>query len=165
MLDSVPGKGSTFSITIDPEISTEVTKDYSARANISAPTGVTRLTKLTGTKVLVVDDSPDNQTLIKAILRHAGAEVETASHGGEAVEKATNGEYAVVLMDLQMPVMDGYEATRMLREQGYKKPIIALTAHAMKEEKDRTLASGFDNHVTKPIDQRALIKTIADFST
>lgn len=163
LIETRPGAGSTFMVTIDPEVSGEIQQNYSARSSLSAPNVPAPALKLDGMKILVVDDSPDNQALISAILRHAGALTEAAGHGGEAVNLALTGDFDVVLMDLQMPVMDGYEATRVLRERGYRKPIVALTAHAMKEERDRTLASGFDNHVTKPIDQRALIRTIAGY--
>lgn len=70
----------------------------------------------------------------------------------------------MVLMDLQMPEMDGYQATQMLREQGYKKPIIALTAHAMKEDRRRCLESGFDDHLTKPVDRRSLLQTLSEYT-
>jgi PAS domain S-box-containing protein len=161
LIESMPGKGSTFLITIDPGVSEEVYHRNSAAVSPVPSSANSRLNKL---NILVVDDSPDNQALIKAILKHRGASVETASNGREAVDMAMTEKFDVILMDLQMPVMDGYEATRVLRERGYKKPIIALTAHAMREERDRTLSSGFDDHITKPIDQRALVKTLAEIS-
>lgn len=166
LVESVRGQGSTFMITIDPEISEAVYHQNSTAAPPSAPAApaLIRQPNLKNLNILVVDDSPDNQALITTILRHAGAQVVTACNGQEAVEQALSGDFAVVLMDLQMPVMDGFEATRTLRQRGYSKPIIALTAHAMKEERKRTLSNGFNDHVTKPIDQRALIRTLEGFS-
>ena len=110
--------------------------------------------------ILLVDDAPDNQTVIGLFLDLAGANVDYASGGAEAVEKAMAGNYNVVLMDIQMPDVDGYEATRRLRTQGYKKPIIALTAHALKEERDRCLSVGCTDHFTKPIDHAKLISLV-----
>lgn len=166
LTESVPGKGSTFVITIDPGVGDEVFHRNLAAENpqMGLSMAASRKSKLNHLKILVVDDSPDNQALIKAILKHAGAEVETCSNGQEAVEMALSKKFDAVLMDLQMPVMDGYEATRILRERNYSGPIIALTAHAMKEERDRSLRSGFTEHITKPIDQRALVKTLLETS-
>ncbi len=110
--------------------------------------------------VLLVDDAADNQTLIGHFLGLAGANVEFADNGAEGVEKAMAGDYNVVLMDIQMPHVDGYEATRRLRTQGYDKPIIALTAHALKEERDRCLKVGCTDHFTKPIGREKLISLV-----
>jgi CheY-like chemotaxis protein len=115
-------------------------------------------------RVLLVDDSADNQTLVSRILKKASIQVTTASNGREAIERISQSSFDIVLMDLQMPELDGYEATRILRSQGYKQPIIALTAHAMREERDRCLSSGFDEHLTKPVDRALLFKTLERFS-
>lgn len=101
--------------------------------------------------------------LIAKILRISRAQVTTASNGKEGIELASRDEYSVILMDLQMPEMDGYEATRELRKRGYKKPIIALTAHAMKEERQRCLDNGFNDHMTKPIDRDVLVGRLFDY--
>lgn len=160
LTESRLGIGSTFTITIDPGI---VGADAVTTANpISAEEAKqSRRVNLKNLHVLVVDDSLDNQALIQRILVRCGATVETANNGREAVEKALAGKHNVILMDLQMPVMDGYEATRLLRHQNYCKPIVALTAHAMKEERERTLKNGFDEHLTKPIDQQNLLRTLS----
>lgn len=166
--ETVPGKGSTFVVTIDPgnveSVIFQSGQPESRQTNVMRLAEVKQSPDLRFMKVLVVDDSLDNQALIKKFLSLAGASIETANNGKEAVDKALSGDFDLVLMDLQMPEMDGYEATRILRDKGYRKPIIALTAHAMKEEKQRSLRSGFDNHLTKPIDHRALVKTLSDFT-
>src|SRR5687767_5125090 len=90
-------------------------------------------------KILLVEDTIDNQILIGTFLKAAGASVEIAKDGVEGVEMASNNEFDLVLMDLQMPRLDGYGALKILQDQGYDKPIVAVTAHAMKEEKDRAL--------------------------
>lgn len=166
LTETAPGKGSTFTVTIDPEISEQVLFESSILPadNVMHFSNEKFEGNLSLLKILVVDDSLDNQALIKRILRLAGAQAETANNGKEAIEKALNGDFSLILMDLQMPEMDGYEATRILREKGYKRPIIALTAHAMKEERQRSLRSGFDDHLTKPIDQELLVKTLAEYT-
>lgn len=116
--------------------------------------------RLQGTRVLLVEDSPDNQFLIRLILEKQGARVTIAKDGQEGVEQAIAGDFEVVLMDIQMPRMDGHEAARTLRTKGFKKPIIALTAHAMKEEQERAQQSGFSDFLTKPIQREALIEMV-----
>ena len=118
------------------------------------------LESLTGLRVLVADDSKDNIFLVERLLKKKGVIVETAANGAEAYRQALAGEFDVVLMDIQMPVLDGYEATRALREAGYRKPIIALTAHAMAEERARSHAAGCDGHLTKPLNSEELVSTL-----
>jgi two-component system, sensor histidine kinase len=116
--------------------------------------------QLQGFKILVVDDSADNQFLIGRLLKKRGAHVEVADNGLDGVAKALVGEYTIVLMDIQMPEMDGYSATEKLRECGYKRPIIALTAHAMPEAKNRCLEAGCSDHITKPVSSVELTEKI-----
>jgi PAS domain S-box-containing protein len=160
-------KGSTFIVFIDQAVSGNATFDGSdwnskSIAVPSTPTGSPRLSDL---KILLVDDSLDNQALVKKMLMLAGATVEIANNGREAIQKTLNGNFNLILMDLQMPEMDGYEATRELRRCGFNRPIIALTAHAMKEERKRCLDSGFDDQLTKPVERDVLIATLAEYST
>jgi CheY-like chemotaxis protein len=115
---------------------------------------------LFGVNILVAEDAFDNQLLIRTILSGCGANVEVANNGREAVNAAIEGSFDVILMDLQMPVMDGYEATRTLRKSGYLRPIIALTAHAMMEERVRTREAGCNYHLTKPLNVPELVDTI-----
>ena len=119
--------------------------------------------ELTGRKILVVEDSPDNQLLLRLFLTKHKMQIEFASNGEEGMAKALASDHDVILMDMQMPVMDGYTATRLLREKGYLKPIVALTAHAMKEDRDLCLKAGCDDYLTKPIEPAALYGTISKF--
>lgn len=110
--------------------------------------------------ILVVDDSLDNQTLFSSLFENRGAKVSVANNGREGVDKAKSENFDVVIMDIQMPVLDGYEATKELIKSGYKTPIIALTAYAMKEEKERCLSVGCVAHLSKPLNLNQAIETI-----
>ncbi len=120
---------------------------------------------LDGLLVLLVDDSLDNQFLVRRKLETYGARVDVASDGIEAVEKALSKVYDVVLMDIQMPRMDGYQAMNELIAKKYARPVIALTAHAMAEERMKTKAAGFDGHLTKPLDCAELVNTIENLKS
>jgi two-component system sensor histidine kinase/response regulator len=124
---------------------------------------------LAGARVLLAEDNEINQQIAVELLQQAGAEVEVAANGWEAVEKLRNAEisFHIVLMDIQMPIMDGYEATRFIRAEPRFSalPIIALTAHAMAEERQRAMESGMNDQITKPIDPQAMIQTITRFYT
>jgi PAS domain S-box-containing protein len=109
-------------------------------------------------RVLLVEDGPDNQRLISLLLQRAGLEVVLAENGQQAIERVhaervAGSQFALVLMDMQMPVMDGYTATKILRRQGFAAPIVALTAHAMDTERARCISAGCDDFATKPIDR------------
>lgn len=112
-------------------------------------------------KCLLVDDAPENQFLLSRILDRLGFDVEVASNGAEAIECASRGKHDFILMDMEMPVLDGFEATRELRSRGYEKPIIALTAHSLAEEKVKILACGCDAHLAKPVNFPLLMQTIS----
>jgi len=169
LLESHPGHGSTFRIKVGmgTEPIREFITSFTAQedSKVQSKPFVSEKPLLKGMRVLLVEDSPDNQFLVSKFLKIAGAEVEIASNGREGVEKAVKGDHAVVLMDIQMPVLDGYGATTQLRSQGYQKPIIALTAHAMKEERQRCLAAGCNDHLTKPINRAKLIHTVAELAS
>ena len=120
-----------------------------------------------GIRILLVEDNEMNQQVATEILESAGANVTIANHGGEAVKILTQGDqpppFDVVFMDLQMPEMDGLTATKLLRADSRFNalPIIAMTAHALVEERERCLAAGMNDHVTKPIDPDVLFATLA----
>jgi len=114
-------------------------------------------------RVLLVEDTRMNQLLISTILTRAGADVSLAADGQQGLEQlrgaAQAGEpFDLVLLDMQMPVMDGYEAARTMRAEGFDLPVVALTAHAMSGDRDRCLAAGCSDYATKPVDKTALLK-------
>ncbi|MBF0613781.1 MAG: response regulator [Magnetococcales bacterium] len=112
-------------------------------------------TRIQGAKVLLVEDHAINRLVAEEILRSVGVIVEIAENGQQGVEKALAATYDLILMDIQMPVMDGYEATRQIRSAGTYPdvPIIAMTAHAMSGERERCLAAGMNDHLSKPVDK------------
>lgn len=155
--------GSTFTITVDPGPIHGVL--YAKSRNGEKGKDIVKDgPRLDDVRVLLADDAPDNQILVSRILMLAGAIVDVASNGKEAIEKIHSDHYDVLLMDLQMPVMDGYEATAELRKEGYRGKIIALTAHAMTDEKLKCLQSGFDDHLSKPVNRNTLLERIDLFS-
>ena len=113
--------------------------------------------------VLVVEDSPDNQDLIAKYLIKAGATVEVVDNGLMAVQKALTDPYDLILMDVQMPIMDGLTATKKLRSEGYKNPIVNITANAMKEDRDKCIAAGADDYLTKPVDVSRFYKVLQTY--
>ena len=115
-------------------------------------------------KTLIVDDSADNRLLIQHFVTRLGYPSETAVTGREAVEMAMATPYATILMDVQMPVMDGFEAVKLLRTLGYCHPIVALTAHTMRGDRERCLAGGFDDFLGKPINRDQLELSLRHFA-
>lgn len=162
---SVPGEGSTFSVKVDggPIAKIEYLHGLTERdITVEAAKPNEKQIKMQG-RVLLAEDGPDNQRLISLHLRRAGAEVVIAENGRIAVDLLQVEKFDVVLMDMQMPEMDGYTAASVLRSQGFKLPIIALTAHAMAEDRDKCLAAGCTDYLTKPIKKEKLLMTIASY--
>ncbi|WP_394746883.1 response regulator [Spongiimicrobium salis] len=114
-----------------------------------------------GKRILIVDDDMRNIYALETILEAEEVQVTVATNGAEAVEEVENGEFDAVLMDIMMPVMDGYEATKKIRELGYEKlPIIALTAKAMKGDREKCLEAGVNDYMSKPLDVEKLISLL-----
>ena len=146
---SAPGSGSTFTVRIP----------------VGLPWASAQAQSLAGCRILLAEDGPDNARLLAALLRKAGAIVTIATDGAAAIEAVSHAGldgFDIVLMDLQMPGVDGYEACRRLRRLGMAAPIIALTGNAFEEDRDRCLAIGFDQYAVKPIPRAQLLQLCED---
>ncbi len=162
--DSEPGKGSRFTLRLPAAIAEGVdpadVSDAPTDDEADGPDNAAPLTLLSG-RVLLAEDGPDNQRLIAFLIKKLGLEIEVVENGRLAVDRAL-GEagrgraFDVVLMDMQMPELDGYAATRELRDAGYTGPIVALTAHAMSGDRQRCLDAGCDDYATKPVHKTTL---------
>jgi CheY-like chemotaxis protein len=121
-------------------------------------------------RVLLVEDLEDNRDVVALFLKNSAIELETAENGSQAVEKVKTSPFHLVLMDIQMPVMDGYTTTRLIRdwERAQNRlpiPIVALTANAFQEEVDKSLAAGCDGHLIKPIKKKTLLEAIRTYTS
>jgi len=156
-VESVPGKGSTFWFRVPLEISTEQTMKPSPDEQELELKG-----QLSG-HVLLVEDNPINQMVAQKMLEKIGVESTLAADGQEALNMLEQGEFDVVLMDCQMPVMDGFEATRRIREQSLlsELPVIAMTANVMEGDREKCLEAGMNDYIGKPVIQADLKKTLA----
>ncbi|MBI5361953.1 MAG: response regulator [Planctomycetes bacterium] len=166
------GRGSTFRVElpIDPAETIEwVAPDYQAPVPVHAgPFAASDATQLLeGARVLLADDGKDNQRLISIHLKRAGASVEVVDNGVDVLKRLCAGErlrddapYDVLLLDMQMPELDGYSTAQRLRALGSKLPIVALTAHAMSGDREQCLAAGCDDYATKPIDRDLLLAAV-----
>jgi PAS domain S-box-containing protein len=176
IVESCAGQGTRFRAYIDMGVlessklidPNQVSNFHSAGVNAKADEvqTVSPQSLLAGCNILLAEDGPDNQKLISFILKKAGAKVTIAENGQLAVDSTLDAVIAgdpfhVVLMDMQMPVLDGYGATALLRSKGYGGHIIALTAHAMAGDRGKCISAGCDDYATKPIDRPSLIQQIA----
>jgi len=170
-VQSTVGVGSTFTLCIDPGPLQHVARIFPACTPLPlprAPTPTPPSGRALEGRVLLVEDGQDNQLLIATYLRHIGVQVTLAADGVaalEAVERANQEDwhFGLVLMDMQMPRMDGYEAARILRERGFTPPIVALTAHTMAGDRQKCLAAGCTDYLAKPITATQLIAVVQQY--
>lgn len=159
------GKGSVFSLRIPAGIDVEsqpVFNKYDLVSELSGEPDAPEQDKFSGC-VLAAEDSRTNQTLIKLLLERLGLQVTIVEDGKEAMEKALDQPFDLIFMDIQMPKMNGYDATRALRRKGLRTPIIALTAHAMKGDEEKCISAGCDDYLTKPIDRQKLLEKVSKY--
>jgi CheY-like chemotaxis protein len=164
---SSPGVGSTFSVTVDTGSLVGVRwlseEEAASTAQVVEVDETDAVWHFPAARVLVVDDGRENRELVRLVLEDVGLEVEEAENGQIGVDKARDGAFQLVLMDVQMPVMDGFTATSTLREAGVQTPIVALTANAMKGFEAELLSGGFTAYLTKPIDIDLLLREVATY--
>ncbi len=160
------GKGSQFTITVDPGdltgiemVEMDLTEQREAKEQ---PATEELAYRFPGCSILVVDDSETNRELVALFLRRSGVDVEMAENGQIALEKTHVREFDAILMDMQMPVMDGFTATREIRRLGNTKPIVALTANVMKDDEQKCRDAGCSEFLPKPISKARLLKMLAD---
>ncbi len=175
VVESEPGLGSTFRLRVPtgpldavPQITNPAEAAAARRKAGPVPAPLDAASLRFRGRILLAEDGPDNQRLLGFLLRKAGAEVVVAEDGREAVEQIEAAAHAgtpfdLVLMDMQMPVLDGYEATRLLRRNGCTLPIVALTAHAMKEDRLKCLDAGCDDYASKPIQRVELLRLVSHY--
>ena len=163
-VESTPGQGSTFHFTLLLRI-----EDKTRQAAPPAKSEKAAVPEQRPLKILLVDDSDDNRLLVKTYLKGDAYQIDEAENGEQAVALFQSGLYDLVLMDMQMPVMDGYTATRAIRrweeEQGKNRtPVIALTAYALTEDAAKSEEAGCDTHLTKPVKKAVLLEAIRRFA-
>ena len=165
---SAPGQGSTFTVSIPVRDldGASMIEDVTEAVLPKPPDDRLLQTWQLHGRVLLVEDGPDNQRLICMHLRRAGLDVAVAENGREGVDvtlaaEASGRPFELILMDMQMPELDGYGATSELRRRGYQRPIVALTAHAMAEDRDKCLAAGCTDYLSKPVERNLLLSKVA----
>ena len=154
LLKSEPQKGSTFLVQISYD--TTQVPGVELKASKTSAAG-----SISGKKILIVEDTPDSQLLLKLYLAKSGAVVMAANNGLEGVEKALSESFDLILMDMQMPVMDGYTACQTLKKKGIATPIIALTAYSMAGDREKTLQAGCVDYLSKPVDRTRLLTMVS----
>lgn len=161
-VSSVPGQGSVFDFGVAAKLPLDVRWLTEVPAPVAALAPVLPDAPQLAGKVLLAEDGVDNRKLLAAMLGALGLDVVLAEDGAQALELALGDAFDVILMDIQMPVMDGMQATSLIRATGYSGPLVALTANVMAEDVQRYLASGFSHCVGKPVDRAALAALLAE---
>ena len=162
-MESEPGQGSCFEVLMDFKIAEDQSVSLIPQTEKDEPEG----NILQGMKFLCAEDNEINAEILTELLKIEGAECTICENGEEilkAFEQSVPGEYDMILMDVQMPVMNGYEATKAIRRSSHelakKIPIIAMTANAFSEDIQHSLAAGMNAHISKPVEMKVLEKTI-----
>lgn len=163
-VESTVNKGSRFTVKINIDAVSNLDYIYSVSDNVVEKTikETSKIPKLSG-KVLLVEDSEDIQDLVKLLLGKTGVELDVVNNGQLAIKKASEINYDLIYMDIQMPVMDGFTAISKLREQGYTLPVVAMTANVMQKDRDACSKAGFDGFIAKPINREELYQILTRY--
>jgi CheY-like chemotaxis protein len=163
-VQSQPGEGTTFRVSFQLT-SRQATPEMSEHT--SAQTEKSGFPSSMKGNILLVEDNPVNQIVTTQLLEHIGLHITIAANGQEAIDHWVSGDYDLILMDCQMPILDGYAATRIIREQETgdtgKTPIVALTAHALADDKIKCLNAGMDDYLVKPVTREKLYETLLKY--
>ena len=168
-VESSFGKGSTFIFEIELK---ELTDKYQRNNTVnkrneeqkSKEKTLNEMSQLEGKRILVAEDNLINQEIILGLLEDSKIIIDIAENGEEAIELHANNKYSLILMDIQMPILDGYAATKIIRETDKEIPIIAVSASAMEEDIEKTIESGMNDHLNKPIDVTLLYQTLLQYA-
>jgi len=171
VIETKPGVGTRFRVAVGTgsldgvKMTDNPTSVFKSSAGTPETAANNDQLDLSGCRVLLAEDGPDNRLLVTYFLKKSGVETTVAANGEIAVDMAVAASkegypFDAILMDMQMPVMDGYQATSLLREKGYTNPIIALTAHAMAADREKCIQIGCDDYISKPIDRKKLVEVI-----
>jgi len=161
-LESEPEKGSTFSVELDFEV--PLNNDNNVGVIEQHSEQFDDYPELEGLNVLFAEDNSINQLLVNDLLSDIGAHVKIVDNGQDALNFFNTNHYDIILMDMQMPIMDGYDAIKQIREKGSEIPIIALTAHATDGEKEKCIVAGADNYLSKPFQPHELLGMIKNMT-
>ena len=157
------GQGAVFTVSLPVVPSRKgATAALEPEAGVAMLADAADMPMLDGIRVLIVDDDAASREMVTVVLEYCGAYVAAAGSAAEARSALTRSACDVLLVDIAMPGEDGYTFVREMRTEGLRQPVAALTAHAHERDRVRALESGFDVHIQKPVEPRALAKTIAE---
>ncbi|MCK7500286.1 MAG: response regulator [Comamonadaceae bacterium] len=161
-LHSELGVGSTFWFTVPLSTPGPGSRSRKSAGDPSSSALAALIAEFSGARILLAEDNAVNQELVRALFDDTGLQIDVAGDGATAVDMALAGDYALILMDLQMPRLDGVDATRAIRHASgsHSTPIIALTASAFDEDRQRCIQAGMDDHIAKPLNSEVLYDTL-----
>ncbi len=159
-VESIPKNGSTFVLDLPFKESTKLQTKIALKNQI-----VTNVRPMKKVKILLAEDNEANQFLIKALTKNTDWELTVVDDGQKAVDEYSNDTFDIILMDVQMPVMNGYEATKIIREmeadKDFHTPIVALTAFAMTSDKEQCINAGMDDYISKPFKRQQFMDVVS----
>jgi CheY-like chemotaxis protein/two-component sensor histidine kinase len=156
-VESEVAKGSTFTVTLPVKVTETLSQSNENTKNAET------IPDLSGKRILLVEDIEMNRMIVTGFLEDSGCEIDEAENGEIAINFASNNNYDLIFMDMQMPIMDGLTATKEIRKTGDKTPIIAMTANAFREDAARCIEAGMNDHIGKPLDTNRFIEILREY--